>query len=334
MSNLKKSKKNINIDEEISIIKKYQNEQFELNIKGSKINYIIINTIRRAILTYVPIYAFTQFNFIKNESIFNNNYIKLHLNNFLVLGIENNLVKIEKKNSNEIIEEDTNDVEINDIINTNEEIEEKEKNNSTINQLTMYINYTSKEKKNITVTTDDVKFYYKEKNIKSPYKIPIPIIDLQPGQTINFSAITSVGTEKESAIFSPVSVCYYHEINENEFDFIIESRGQLKEERILEVAILNLIEVIEKILYRFNTNDKYTKGEILINGENNTIGNLLSYGLQTHKKIKFAGYNIPHLLDEKVLITYELYDNESNIKEILTEVIHNLIKLFKKILIN
>ena len=97
MSNLKKSKKNINIDEEISIIKKYQNEQFELNIKGSKINYIIINTIRRAILTYVPIYAFTQFNFIKNESIFNNNYIKLHLNNFLVLGIENNLVKIEKK---------------------------------------------------------------------------------------------------------------------------------------------------------------------------------------------------------------------------------------------
>ena len=198
----------------------------------------------------------------------------------------------------------------------------------------MYINYTSKEKKNITVTTDDVKFYYKEKNIKSPYKIPIPIIDLQPGQTINFSAITSVGTEKESAIFSPVSVCYYHEINENEFDFIIESRGQLKEERILEVAILNLIEVIEKILYRFNTNDKYTKGEILINGENNTIGNLLSYGLQTHKKIKFAGYNIPHLLDEKVLITYELYDNESNIKEILTEVIHNLIKLFKKILIN
>jgi DNA-directed RNA polymerase subunit L len=276
-----------------------------------------------------------------NESIFNNNYIKLDLNNMPVLGIENSLIKLEQT-INEEQEEDNNDAEINDLIENNESNEtEKKKNNSSLNQLTMYINYTSKEKKNITVTTEDVKFYYKEKNIKSPYKTPIPLIDLQPGQTINCSAITSVGTEKESAIFSPVSVCYYREINDNEFDFIIESRGQITEERIIEVALLNLIEIIEKIQTTglqngiIQTQDlKNYKGEILINGENNTIGNLLSHGLQNHKKIKFAGYNIPHLLDEKVLITYELYDNTSNIKEIIIEVIDNFIELFKKIIKN
>jgi len=74
------------------------------------------------------------------------------------------------------------------------------------------------------------------------------------------------------------------------------------------------------------------KGEILLKNENDTIGNLLSHGLQKHSKIKFAGYNIPHLLDEKVLITYELYDNKNSIKEICTDVITNFIKLFNKII--
>jgi DNA-directed RNA polymerase subunit L len=265
-----------------------------------------------------------------------------------VLGIENNIIKYEKNKDNDNDNDNDIDIEKDDIeynlledsmdniINDTSNPEEKiiPQKSSTLNQLTMYVNYTSKEKNNMTVTTNDVKFYYKEKNIKSPYKNPIPLIDLQPGQTINFSAITSLGTERESAIYSAVSVCYYKEINENEFDFIIESRGQLKEDKILEVALLNLIEIIKKIpeLIPDNKTDKNLKGEILINGENNTIGNLLSHGLQNHKKIKFSGYCVPHLLDEKILISYELYDNEYNIKYILNEVIHYFVELFNKIL--
>ena len=37
----------------------------------------------------------------------------------------------------------------------------------------------------ITVGTNDCKFYYKEKEIESPYKINVPLIKLQDGHIIS-----------------------------------------------------------------------------------------------------------------------------------------------------
>lgn len=45
--------------------KEIGNSRLEFNIKGSNISYIIINTIRRIILSYIPIYAFNEFKFEK-----------------------------------------------------------------------------------------------------------------------------------------------------------------------------------------------------------------------------------------------------------------------------
>ena len=57
------------------------NTRLELGISGPNIDYVVTNTIRRTILSDVPIYAFTQFKFNKNTSVFNNNYMKLNFNN-------------------------------------------------------------------------------------------------------------------------------------------------------------------------------------------------------------------------------------------------------------
>ena len=65
----------------------YGNTRLEITIKGENIDYIIINTLRRSVLSYIPNYAFTQFNFKKNTSIFNNNYLKLRILNLPVWGI-------------------------------------------------------------------------------------------------------------------------------------------------------------------------------------------------------------------------------------------------------
>jgi len=73
-------------------------------------------------------------------------------------------------------------------------------------------------------------------------------------------------------------------------------------------------------------------GEIIINGENNTIGNLLSYGLQNHKNVKFAGYNIPHLLENKVIIHYELVNEKIKLKNVFNDVIIYLIEIFKTLI--
>lgn len=336
-----------NIDYEvIKYNKDLGNNRLELNIKGKNINYIIINTIRRTILTNIPIYTFNEFNFTINESIFNNNYIKLRLRNLPVWGIANTIDKfIDNKNINNNLDNnnlgDTRNNNSGDDINLNidDELDLENKNNIDINtsslkQLTMYINYKNTDKSIMTVTTDNAKFYYSDKNIKSPYPIPIPIIKLQKNQAINFSSITVLGTEKEDSIFSAVSVCYYNEINENEFIFMLESRGQLSEQRIIEVALINIINSIEN-LAKIVTYEQVTHiGEIIINGENNTMGNLLSYGMQNHKNVKFAGYNIPHLLENKVIIHYELINENIKLKDVFDDVSIYFIELFNNLIKN
>jgi DNA-directed RNA polymerase subunit L len=309
------------------------NTRLELNIKGDDINYIILNTLRRTIMTNIPIYAFTEFNIKKNKSIFNGNYMKLRLKNMPVWGIENkiDIFTPEKKNTN-IDNEDDNLIINEDMGDDINDTKKSNLNSSTLNQLTMFVDYTSTSKEIVTVTTDHAKFYYSEKKIDSPYPVPIPLIKLQPEQSITFSAITSLGIEKMSAIFSAVSVCYYIEKTSNDYQFFIESKGQLDEKRIIEVAIINIINKLENISKNLSSveDDSKTEGEIVLINEDNTMGNLLTHGLQNHKDIKFAGYNIPHLLVDKAIIHYEL-KAKGKINDVFNDVIENNIKLFKKL---
>jgi len=306
----------------------------ELNIEGPSINYIIINTIRRTILSDIPIYAFTNFNFTTNESIFNNNVMKLRLNNMPVWGIPNKIDKFVKENksqtNNNVLEDENNDdFPLDDDIDLENETNV---NISSLNQLTMYVDYKNTENAIVSVTTNHAKFYYGNKNIDCPYHIPLVIIKLQPYQSINFSAITVLGTEKENAIFSPVSVCYYNEISDNKFKFIIESKGQITEQRIIEVALINIISSLENLVKIIPLEQNSHKGKIIINGENNTMGNLLSYAMQIHKEVKFAGYNIPHLLENKVIIDYELINEKIKLKDVFNEINDYLINIFKILL--
>jgi len=312
----------------------YGNTRLEIKIKGSDINYIILNTIRRSILSYIPNYAFTEFNFKKNNTIFNNNYLKLRISNIPVWGIENNLeiYTPQKKIIDDVINEETIDEEdnMNDDIDLNPETNNK-LNSSTLKQLTMFVDYKSSDNDIITVTTDHAKFYYEEKKIDSPYKIPIPLVKLQPKQTITFSVITSVGIEQQHSMYSVVSGCFYNEINDNEYNLIIESRGGINEKRIIHVGLINIIHKLKNIIKNIpdKIDDKKQKGEIILNNEDSTLGNLLSYGLQKHKDIKFAGFNIPHPLEQKVKIHYEL--NSNKIIDVLTDVIDYFVNLFESI---
>ena len=319
----------------------YGSTRLELNIKGDHINHVILNTIRRTILTDIPIYAFTTFNFKKNTSIFNNNYIKLRLKNLPVWGIKNNIKYLDNKKKNKLDTIDEDEEYENDDIEINTNDDDKELNSSSLNQLTMYIDYTNKINEIVTVTTDDAKFYFAENNIDNPYKIPIPIIKLQPTQTVNFSAITTINTEKTNTIFCAVAVCFYKQITPNEYNFIIESRGQKTEKQIINVAILNILKKLESIPEMITSsdeilndkvvNDEILKGEIVILNEDNTLGNLLSYGMQRHKKVKFAGYNLPHLLDNKVIIHYELHE-KTKLKKVINDVIEYYNEIFNTLL--
>ena len=265
------------------------NSRLEVNIKGKNINHKVVNTIKRIGTSKVPIFSFTNLNIHQNTSIFNNNYLKLRFKNLPVVGIKPdiNIYKpIEEKKLDEI-EEETGFINIDDV-NMNVE---KDINVSSLNKLTLYLEYENKTDKIVSVGTDDCKFYLKEKQIKSPYPVNIQLIKLQPSQKIKLSAITELGIENTSSIFSPVSIFTYRENNENDYDLILESRGQLNEYEILNITYSNIINDLENIVDLL-PEDKNLEGKLVLKNIEHTLGNILSEGLQKHPNVDFAGYNM------------------------------------------
>jgi len=295
----------------------------EFDIEGTEINYVIISTIRRTILTDIPIYAWTDFTFKNNSSVFHNNFLKNQIKNIPVWGIENDL-EVYEAEKHQVVEEDLNeDLEDNVDLSVDKNVD-----STSLNQITMYVDHENRTNDIESITTEMAKFYFSQKQIENPYPIPIQLVKLQPTQKINFTAISSVGTEKTSGIYSAVSICVYEQKADDKFRFNIESRGQITEKRIFHLCFLNLNKKLKTILGQIEDNP-HEEGEIQINHEDHTIGNLLSSGLQNHKNVQFAGYHMPHPLEKRVIISYKL--KSGKFKEILKEVIENFIDTFEKI---
>jgi DNA-directed RNA polymerase subunit L len=310
--------------------KELTNSRLEFNITGKNLNYVVINTLRRVILSNIPIYAFDKITINTNSSIFNNNYMRLRIENLPVIGIENNNEIFVEKEEEELEEEDFFDENkgiINDNIDINDD-EDNSINSSSLDEFTMYLDFKNENKKIVTVGTSDAKFYYKQKKIDSPYKNNIPIIKLHPGKTIIMSAVTNLGIEKNNAKYSPVSVVFYKQKKDNDFDFIIESKGQLNEKKIISIAILNINNILDEFM-KLVPDNKGMEGKLVIPDEDHTLGNLLADGLQRHKAVQFAGYNMPHPLGNVVEVHYKL--NSGNLKKVLKDVISFYQNLFDDI---
>jgi DNA-directed RNA polymerase subunit L len=315
---------------QISWDKELMSSRLEFEITG--VSHTIVNTFRRTILSAIPIYSFNNITISENTSVFNNNYMKLRISNMPVYGIYSDnpiFVPVEKKDDNKIIEEnDLNDININP--------EDDQVNSSSLKLLTMYLDYSNNIDEIITAGTDDCKFYYIEKQIKSPYPTNIPIIKLQPKQKFKMSAITQLGTEESNSIFSPVSIFTYKQLSDDKFLVMIESRGQIDEKTIIQYAYDNIKMILDNFLTLIPENDTNNStnnsGKFQMNNADHTLGNLISEGLQSHKDIKFGGYNCPHLLDKKIIFHYELNEKtKNNIKDIMTEIVDDYQKVFLKI---
>ena len=309
-----------------------------LNFKlsGDNIDYIVANTIRRVILSDIPIYAFNNFKFEKNTSVLHNDYIKLRLMHIPIWDINNTVEyldpdhrKVEETFKTDINENNEEDDDTNNTENP------KPKDQTKSNQMTMYVNHSNNMNEIISVTTDDAKFYYNEKQIDSPFKTPVPLAKLQPKQEIAFSAITEIGTENENSMYSAVCIVAYKENNMNDFDFSIESRGQLTEKRILQVSLINIDRKLKNFMKQIKDSDisenaEDFSGTIIVNNENHTLGNLIARGMQKHKKINFAGYNLPHPCVAKVVFHYK-HEKGTTIIKIIEDVVEYYTEIFDEI---
>lgn len=306
------------------------NSRLELEFSGKDVDYVVINTLRRFILSEIPQFIFNDFEFLENTSVFNNNQIKLFIQNIPVVGIKNIPMKYKKKKDNE--EEAEEDEYLNNLVGNNEaelETETEPTDDSSLESLTMYVNFTNDSQEIKSVTTDDVKFYYMGKEITSPYLNPVIIVKLQPKQKIKFSVKTVLGIEKEDAKFSPVAVCAFNEINDNKFKFFIESRGQLTEKEIIKRACYHIDKKLTKLMKIF-PKTLLKEGEIKIPKERHSMGNLISFGLEKLPETKFSTYYQKHSLDNEIFIKFG-FDKEQDVKKLIEKVCKNYQQIYDKI---
>ena len=268
---MSKSKKNSKSDINVKILEHEKindsyNNYLVLQLTGSDINYVIINTIRRVIMELVPTYAFDKANIdiTKNTSIYNNDYMRLRLCHFPVIGIENPIETIQQSN---ILEYDANistfDKKIEDIniIAEKEQADKLEKAQNFI----IYINVknTSSEVLNVTTAHQDLRYYYKTKPIPSPYIQPLLIIKLKPGEEFIGTLTSSLNIGLKFANYMPNAVCSYAEESEHSFRLNLESLKQLTEQDIIIRACMIIIIKLDNFLNIFTNKIKeYTSSKI------------------------------------------------------------------------
>tara|TARA_B100000768_G_C11279755_1_gene377879 strand:+ start:1417 stop:2406 length:990 start_codon:yes stop_codon:yes gene_type:complete len=292
----------------------FLNSRLELNVKGKDVSYPLVNAIRRIALSDLPIYTWKT-TITKNNSVFHNNYMKNRIRSIPIIGINNDMLFLKNHKESDVNDEDIDNFLIMDNVDINSE--NNSVDTSSLNNINMYLNYHNTSKEIATVTTDKCTFQYKGEKINNPYKIPIPIIKLQPNQEINLSSVSKLGTEQNNTSeYSACSIFCYDMTDENNYNLFLESRGQLTEKKIL----LRSIDILKKQLLDLDesiTDKNEMVGTIKVGDQDHTLGNLVSYYSLQDKNVDMFSYNLPHPLERVVNFNYKL--NKGELKDVFSK---------------
>jgi hypothetical protein len=159
-------------------------DNYEVNnivLKFTNTNHVIISTLRRIILTLIPIYSYAPNNIIfeMNDTIYNNDYMRLRLSNFPIY-LTNDFNKYSTLKEARILEYRAN-------------LGSKEIDETSLldlkfsrDDLQMVINVKNNSNtENMYVETNSVgvSFFLNNKQIEHPYKRPLLIIILRPNES-------------------------------------------------------------------------------------------------------------------------------------------------------
>lgn len=302
----------------------FQPNHLHMKFKGSNVNHVLLNVLRRIIMEDIPSFAFNKdnINISKNSSVYNNDYMRNRLENLPLIDVNFKLDLDEYNNLRKYIRGRK----------AFEEYTDKKEEDINDKNFTIYSNITNNKDTFMSVTSDDIEFFDGDKKVKSFYKNPILIVRLKPGEEFEFSAKADKGIALNHSRYSVVGMCCYEMVNENEFIFKLEPRGQLSLSEILSRACKIIRYRIELILNKIKK-IKFTSenhGKIILNNEDHTFGNLIARGLQDHKNIEFAGYKLDHLLIRDVTIEY-VTNGGKTINEILNDVLTGYLKIYSEI---
>ena len=221
----------------------------------------------------------------------------------------------------------------------------------------IYLNIQNNtEKKYITVTSDNCKFYIDDKEVKFNYKRPWHIMRLRKNEEINLKAKLIYGNtlSKKNDCFGVCSAKMSYDEEKKEYYLGIESHGQyscreiyIKGCSILIRKLDGLVNQIEKVTIKeaFTEKSKSMIDDVeekkikkkeeskeyyidfYMENEDHTLGNLTKECLEQSKDISFVGYKKIHLLSDKIYII--IRSKKKDIKKIIESEVNKTIKLLQ-----
>lgn len=279
-----------------SIIKEDTNY---LEVKINKINIFnekLCNTIRRLILSEIPVYGFHPDNIDIdiNTSILNNCILKHRISSLPIQLL-------------------------------------KEKNNAHLN-ISLLINVLNNDGENRQVTTDDC--IVKVNNNIRKYMLPEPpiiICNLKPTQELALHGSASYDKGMTNANYYDVGFSYYWE-KDNNFVLTIEGKGQLDCKDIFNKACNVYIEKLKELQNILHEHENIKKNHINVKiiGENHTLIDLLTYDIQQNKNINYASFKLDNLFDNNSIL--EIITNKTQtVQQVIDKSVKKLLDLFYEI---
>lgn len=307
----------------------------KIKISGEDINYIVVNTLRRISISLVPCYAFhpQDITIEKNTSVFNNDQMKLRLSNMPIVKPVHDLDKEVK---------DILDIEASALAANSEskkefiemELEKEKRKTELMKNVHMFVEAKNTTSDILNVTTGDsfTSFYIDNKKIDNIYKNPVLIIQLKPGEEFKCVSVASRDIHMKHNIYSPCANVSYEEVKDTEFDFRMESYGQISEKDVLIMACNIFLTKLTNIKERINAMLKkdLMDVELTIENENYTMGNILVRTIQDHPNVSFCGLKIDHPFENTIII--KCVTQKQTVIQVIGDCTDKLNKLFKSLI--
>lgn len=321
---LKKSK---NVDIKVNLIEKFDfdglHESFmKFSLNGKDITTKLVNAIRRVSMVNIPSYAFPPELMLIEENTceaFNNDYMRLRLSLLPLYNVDTELYSLDEKYW---------------VLKYNDPLRIKHPKEK---QIEIYISAYNTSTEIISVTTNDAKVYVNGEQVKMYNKEhPILIVKLRPNDKFKCFLKGALGIGDKNAIWNMSNNSYYKEIinpetSESEepiksFELTLEGNGQIDEKAIAIKSCKYLISRLTIIKNQIDEHEKINEKtvDIKLDNEDHTIGELLTYEMQSNKDVVFCGVKKPDCLVKSVIITCST--KTKKVSEIMLESIDKLIE--------
>jgi len=323
---------------------------FDLSNKTNEIKISFVNALRRTIISDIYAYAIDEENidFFENTSMLNNEFLKHRLTLIPIVSdlqnvnYDNLVISCKKRNDNENME----NIYVNEFICKDIETDEIIDNS----RIFMYPNILFGKLKNNQHMSFESKliknnaehggsFFSTDSKCVYTFKID--------DETVK--EVTKSMDEHQVKTFLSQDVERVYERNKigepNVYNFVIDSIGFYKPSDIVLHgldSLMNRLTVVKNEL-RNKKSKKITLVENIenpdfydfsIDGENETIGNLLSTYMTYNKDVSYCGYLIEHPLKKNIILRIKLNQSMNNLENniiMIENTIDYLIDLLNKI---